>query len=130
MVLGMGIDAVSLERMGSFPEGAIARFFHPSEVLQAEKLSGARKAEFLATRFAAKEALGKAMGTGLRSLRLKDIAVVSDALGKPSLILEGQAASTFEVLFPQARLLLSLTHEHPLALAQVMIVAGGAYGAQ
>lgn len=134
MVLGIGIDAVSISRMEVLGDEVVARLFHPSEAGHALTLkkegSPQRRAEFLATRFAAKEALGKAMGTGMRGMRLKEISVVTDGLGKPSLVLEGHTAESFSRLFPQASILISLTHEHPLALAQVMLVKEPADGTQ
>ncbi|AEC02657.1 holo-ACP synthase [Parasphaerochaeta coccoides] len=133
MIRGIGIDAVSILRMETFGDGLVSRLFHPSEAKRALMLkedSLRSRGEFLATRFAAKEALSKAMGTGMRGMSLREIAVVTDILGKPSLVLEGHTAEHFSRLFPKTSILVSLTHEHPLALAQVMLVEESSDGTQ
>jgi holo-[acyl-carrier protein] synthase len=128
MVFGIGIDAVSIERMaeGAIKEHAVLRMFHPSEVATAGTLHGGVRAQFLASRFAAKEALGKALGCGLRNLVLSEIAVVSDENGRPTFHLDGSTARQIETIAPRCRILLSLTHEPPLALAQVVITTDDA----
>lgn len=126
MVYGIGIDAVLIERMavGAIKEHAIQRLFHPSEVAQANTLQGQARAQFLASRFAAKEALGKALGCGLCGLVPAEIAVVTDDNGRPSIQLEGQTSQYVQGLVPDCRIFVSLTHEPPLALAQVLLTTG------
>jgi holo-[acyl-carrier protein] synthase len=86
MIYGIGTDIVSVERMAvslaKFGEGFARRLLAEDEM--ADFHSAARKERFLAKRFAAKEALSKAAGTGLRHpLTLKNISVTHDDLGKP-----------------------------------------------
>jgi holo-[acyl-carrier protein] synthase len=126
MVLGIGIDAVSIERMSSqaIKEHVVHRLFHPAEVAQADALKEKARAQFLASRYAAKEALGKALGCGMCGLIPSEIEVVTDAQGRPSIRLAGRTAQYVQELAPDCRILLSLTHEPPLALAQVMLTVG------
>ena len=74
MIIGTGIDIVQVNRFDSWVnnEKLLSRFFHPEEV---KYILGqnTNQAETIAARFAAKEALGKALGTGLRGFALKDI---------------------------------------------------------
>jgi holo-[acyl-carrier protein] synthase len=128
-IYGIGVDAVAIDRMQTpaITEHAVARLFHPSEVEQARGLEGRRRAEFLASRFAAKEAFSKAMGTGFRNLVPSEIAVRVDEQGKPSLQLNGASKDLLDTT--RMVIHLSITHEGPLALAFVVIESlGGSDG--
>ena len=87
MITGVGTDLVEVARMQSLLERwgprLGQRLLAPAE---RERLaSAADPARFLAKRFAAKEAFGKALGTGIRApVLLPEIAVEHDALGKPA----------------------------------------------
>lgn len=120
-IFGIGVDAVAINRMEGprITAHMVARLFHPSEVLQSQGLEGRVRSEFLASRFAAKEAFVKALGTGFHGIVPSDIAVTVDADGKPSLVLHGAALAGFDAA--HRRLHLSLTHEDPLAIAFVVI---------
>jgi holo-[acyl-carrier protein] synthase len=74
----------------------------------------------LAARFAAKEAFGKALGTGLAGFSLNECAVINDENGKPELFLFGKAKKAFQA-FGGVRVLVALTHEHDYAIAVVVI---------
>ncbi len=121
MILGIGIDVVHVSRMRHWQEveGLFDRFFHPSEL--AESLErGASAVLSLAARFAAKEAFGKALGTGLRGLSLKEILVESARSGKPEIKLFGRARSAMEAMGGR-KAFISLTHETDSAIAVVVI---------
>ena len=124
-IFGVGIDAVAIDRMesGAIAEHAVERLFHPSEVEQARSLDGKKRAEFLASRFAAKEAYAKALGTGFRDVVPAEIAVAVDSMGKPSLLLSGKSRIRFDK--EHLTIHLSLTHEGPLAIALVIIERRG-----
>jgi len=88
MIYGIGTDIVRIERIDKNLQRYGERF--ASRILSDNEFEGfqasARKAHFLAKRFAAKEAAAKALGTGFRDgLRLRDISVIHDELGKPIL---------------------------------------------
>ncbi|HVP18553.1 MAG TPA: holo-ACP synthase [Spirochaetia bacterium] len=121
MILGVGIDVVHVERIRRWRriEGLYERFFHPEELASALP-RGETGILSLAARFAAKEAFGKAIGSGLRHFALRDIAVLNDSHGKPFMMLTGGAEVAFKD-FGGSRLVCSLSHERDNALAVVLI---------
>lgn len=121
MIYGIGIDVVRIERMVHWLEkpGLLERFFHPGE-LDDVRGNGVGKPESLAARFAAKEAFAKALGTGLRSMALREIEVRKDEQGKPMLVLHGRAASALRTR-GVVGVHLSLSHERDIAVAQVIL---------
>ena len=127
MIIGIGLDVVHvgrLERWQKIP-GLLARYFHADELAAAlAKGSGATLS--LAARFAAKEAFGKAIGTGLSGITLKNILVLNNHNGKPCMQLFGNALEAY-VASGGASIHLSLTHERDNALAMV-VIEGNANG--
>ncbi|HWR10224.1 MAG TPA: holo-ACP synthase [Rectinemataceae bacterium] len=121
MISGIGIDIVHVSRIKRWMTipGLVERYFHPREIADSES-RGAGRALSLAARFAAKEAFGKALGTGLAAMKLKDIFVRNDRAGRPFILLEGTAAARFAEL-GGGRIHCSLTHEGENAVAMVMI---------
>lgn len=94
MIFGIGTDIVRIPRMAESLDRYGERF--AARILMEAEMAGFRQAAqpapFLAKRFAAKEAAAKALGTGFRDgLRLRDIGVRSDALGKPGLVFSDRA---------------------------------------
>lgn len=89
MIYGIGTDVVQIERIarlhGKFGERLVQRVLMPQEMDALRKHS--REARFLAMRFAAKEAIVKAMGTGFaQGIWVRDVGVASDASGRPHII--------------------------------------------
>ena len=121
MILGIGIDLIQVARMDRWvgQGGLLDRFFHPGE-LEDARARGRSMALSLAVRYAAKEALGKALGVGLAHFSLREVQVVNDRFGKPEIRLHGQARETFSRL-GGGRIHLSLTHELDNAIAMVVI---------
>ena len=121
MVYGIGVDIVHVDRLGKWERipGLIERFFHPQEIADAERRKSSRNVS-LAARFAAKEAFGKALGTGLKGIKLKDIQVVSDHNGKPDIRVYGTAAAALEASGASS-IFLSMTHERDNAVAMVVL---------
>jgi holo-[acyl-carrier protein] synthase len=121
MVLGIGIDVVQVERIRRWKEvpGMFERYFHPQEIETARR-NGKNGVLSLAARFAAKEAFGKALGTGVGGFSLRDIEVINDPHGKPELNLYGKARQVLDA-FGGRRVLVSLTHEEDNAIAMVVI---------
>lgn len=122
MILGIGVDLIQVDRMNRWVNqgGLIDRFFHPREVEDARSRGTKAMSASLAVRYAAKEALGKAMGTGLQHFQLREVQVVNDPEGKPEILLHGNARETFARLGGK-RIHLSLTHELDNAIAMVVI---------
>ena len=121
MIVGIGLDVVHvsrLERWHRIP-GLLERYFHPEE-LAAARSRGSGEILSIAARFAAKEAFGKALGTGLSGITLKNILVLNNHNGKPCMHLFGNALDAFRRVGGEI-IHLSLTHERDNALAQVVI---------
>lgn len=94
MIFGIGTDIVRIARIREDLERFGERF--AERILAAGELKefhqNANKANFLARRFAAKEAAAKAMGTGFsQGINLRDIEVIHDDQGKPLLEFHGGA---------------------------------------
>lgn len=123
MILGIGVDVVHVKRIVHWLSiaGLPERFFHPDELSSALS-RGHGAALSLAARFAAKEAFGKAIGTGLRGIRLADIRVLNNHNGKPDMHLYGTALEKFKAL-GCSTIHLSLTHESDNAIAMVVLEA-------
>ena len=117
---GIGVDLVKVERVAKISPAARARLFTPQELACCVG-SPERVAERLAGRFAAKEAVLKAFGTGLAGgIRWQDIEVVVGAQGNPSVVLHGKALELAEQ--KQVRqVLLSISHDAGLAIAMVAL---------
>lgn len=123
MIYGVGIDIVEVRRM----EESLARFgrrvaekiLSPGEC--AEFDATPRPARFLARRFAAKEALVKALGTGFRSgIFPGAIVVTHDELGRPGFELAGSVGTALSMRGISASHL-SITDERHYALAYVLL---------
>ena len=121
LVTGIGIDIVHVRRMEHWRRtpGLLERYFHPRELAAA--LSRGGEAELsLAARFAAKEAFGKALGTGLKNIVLKDIMVDNRHNGRPEIQVFGTALSALKKSGAN-RVHLSLTHERDNAVAMIVL---------
>jgi len=121
MICGIGIDMTTIDRFASWidkPE-LIDRFFNSREKCY-DKSTGYMK-EHYAVRFAAKEAFGKALGTGITGFNLCDLYIQNDKAGKPELIVTGSARQKLEQMYGDCRLFVSLTHEKNNAVAVVII---------
>ena len=122
MIFGVGTDIVAVVRLGDLyrkhGERALAKILAPGE--RADCRAAADPARFLAKRFAAKEAFGKALGTGLSGMRLGDIQVVNDRNGRPEMVLHGTALARLGAV-GGARVHVSLTHESDNAVAVAII---------
>jgi holo-[acyl-carrier protein] synthase len=130
MILGIGSDLCNIERIQAsldrFGERFIARVFTETERARAERRPFTRAGTY-AKRFAAKEAFSKAVGTGFRrGVFMKDIGVVNAPSGAPTLALAGGARARLDELTPEghfAEVHLTMTDDHPFALAFVVIIA-------
>ncbi|MCL2481529.1 MAG: holo-ACP synthase [Spirochaetaceae bacterium] len=121
MIIGMGIDIVRIDRMKKWIVRPLLmeRYFHEKEI-ENVKSKDAGAAMYFAARFAAKEAFGKALGTGLMGISLKEIQIENNINGKPVINLYGKAKDAFEKT-GGTTIHVSLTHETDNALAVVII---------
>jgi holo-[acyl-carrier protein] synthase len=130
MIIGIGSDLCNIERIQAsldrFGERFIARVFTEAERAKAERRPFTRAGTY-AKRFAAKEAYSKAVGTGFRrGVFMKDIGVVNKPSGEPTLHLTGGAKQRLDDMTPEghaAEVHLTMTDDHPFALAFVIITA-------
>jgi holo-[acyl-carrier protein] synthase len=96
---------------------SLAQLFSTTEITDAG--TGAGRAESLAARFAAKEATMKALGTGIRGVRWRDIEVLPNRRGKPIIVLHETAKRRAELL-GLTHWSISLTHSRGDAMAIVV----------
>lgn len=111
MIKGIGVDICRCSRFEGKERCFLERIFTD------EELSISSRSEYLASRFAAKEAFSKALGTGIRGFSLKEISVREDELGKPYLFLSGRAA----LMASGLSVFLSISHEREYAVAMVVV---------
>ncbi|MEA3306833.1 MAG: holo-ACP synthase [Elusimicrobiota bacterium] len=113
IISGIGIDIVDIRRIKKAVETTsfLKRFFTPSEIKYCQ--AGKNKFERIAARFAAKEAVIKA--TGLKKLPLKNIALIKDKTGKPSIKIKNKKYSDLNAL-------ISLSHTTDYACASVVVI--------
>ncbi len=129
MILGLGSDLVDIRRiertLERFGDRFLDRIFTPLERARSERR--ANRAASYARRFAAKEACSKALGTGFRrGVFWRDLGVVNLPGGRPTMTLSGGAALRLKELTPpgmEPRIDLSITDDHPIAQAIVVISA-------
>lgn len=120
----MGIDIIEIGRVRKVlerhPERFLARVYTPEEVA----FCRGRVSE-LAARFAAKEAVMKALGTGARGLAWREIEILPNRRGKPLVYLHGQAKQRGDTIGLRG-VDVSLTHDADLAIAAVVGISENA----
>lgn len=128
MILGIGIDIVSVERieklLANFDQKFINKIFTSEEIKKANQVNENKKAIYFAKRFSAKEACSKALGLGIgRGVDFLDIEVENDELGKPSIKILNNKNEFIKEHFKVKNFLihLSLSDEKNLATAKVII---------
>ena len=122
MIAGVGIDMIETTRV----EAKIAKesgfremVFSANEISYCE--GKANKYEHYAARFAAKEALFKALGTGWKNgTAFNEIEITNDEIGKPEIVLLGETAKTLQAMLI-GKISVSLSHLKDIAAAVVII---------
>lgn len=116
MIKGIGLDIVEINRISKImnrSDKLQRRILSERELHIFEQLSEHRKIEFLAGRFAAKEAYSKANGTGIREgCEFHQIEIINNEMGKPEIFFDGQVVKGF----------VSITHSREYAAAQVILM--------
>ena len=121
MIFGIGTDIVAVSRLRDMwqrhGEHALARLLAADEY--SDFAAAADKGRFLAKRFAAKEAIAKALGTGIaEGVNLNDIEIANDERGKPYVRLHGGAAARMQAMGANhCHLSISDERDHALAFA-------------
>ena len=122
MIIGIGTDIVNINRIekiiNKFGEQFLLRILHPEEYQKLKAIEPKLQARFLARRFAGKEAIAKAIGSGINlGLRFKDIAIINDDLGKPIAKIYNRLLESMG----NYKVNISLSDDYPVAMALVVL---------
>jgi holo-[acyl-carrier protein] synthase len=118
LIIGIGTDIVDIDRIAELVNQGDNKFLQrvftekESQYCQSKK----RSAQHFAARFAAKEAILKALGTGFREVSWLDMEVANDHLGKPEVRLQGKVKELAMEL-GIANWHISLSHSENTAIA-------------
>ncbi|NOU93535.1 holo-[acyl-carrier-protein] synthase [Paenibacillus sp. LMG 31456] len=132
MIIGVGTDLLEIARVKAIIESNagerfIARVLTPAERELASQRQG-RLVEFVAGRFAAKEAVSKALGCGIgKQVSLQDIEVIPGSLGKPLCQVSQEALERLQLKPKEIVIHLSITHTKDMAMAYA-VVENSVYG--
>ena len=125
-IFGIGTDIVNIKRMQKTlkinNDNFKKRIFSKNEIIYCEKKKN--PSSFYAKRFAAKEALSKALGRGIRKgINFRDIEVINNNYGKPTIKLKGSTASFLKRKIKNKKysIYLSLSDDIPWAQATVIV---------
>lgn len=127
MISGTGIDIIEVSRIKNavirWKDSFLKRIFTENEInySQAKKFSY----QHLAARFAAKEAVLKAIGdSSIHQINLREVEVLNDEFGKPFIRLSGAAKKIKEKKKISA-IIISMSHTHKLAVANAILIKNG-----
>jgi holo-[acyl-carrier protein] synthase len=129
MIIGLGNDMIDIRRIEKTLERYGERFTQRvfTEIERKKSDRRAERAASYAKRYAAKEACSKALGTGFnRGVFWRDLGVVNEPSGKPTMVLTGGAGERLASLVPKghkAQIHLTITDDFPYAQAFVIIEA-------
>lgn len=123
MIIGIGCDIIKIARISSaLTKDSLKRRIYTDAEIDYCESRGVQSTASFAGRFAAKEAVLKALGTGLRGGNLREIEIVSDPLGKPQAVLRGHFHEEAKKLGVK-RCYLSISHTKETAMAYVVMEA-------
>jgi len=127
MIYGIGTDICAVERIEHilqqrYAERFVKRILTEKEVEKFSQLSDKRKIEFLAGRYALKEAVSKALGTGIGGyVSFLDITIDNNSQGKPICTLSDACYEKLQLTKQHMNIHISLSHETQFAVAYVVI---------
>ena len=121
MIIGIGCDIIEVSRI----EKALSNHKFTEKVFTEREINyctarGVQRSQSYAARYAAKEAVAKALGLGFHGGSLQEIEVINDRMGKPEIKLSGE----FQTLAKEkgcTNINLSLSHVKEMAIAQVVL---------
>ena len=131
MIIGIGLDIIEIERVRQAIQNNknfLSKLFTEREIDYF--ISRNMNSEVIAGNFAAKEAVSKALGTGIRGFSFKDIEILRNELGKPEVILHNGANLIGNKLVGNnnsLRVHLSISHNNSSAIAY-SVLEGEYYG--
>ncbi|WP_341756956.1 MULTISPECIES: holo-ACP synthase [unclassified Candidatus Tisiphia] len=129
MIISIGTDIVQIPRieriLNLYGQCFIDRILSKKEVQKLTSISKDQHGCFLAKRFAAKEAVSKALGVGIgRNLQFKDISILNDDLGKPFVLgCYPENLNKFGRNLEQVKVHLSISDDYPIAIAFVIVTS-------
>lgn len=124
-IIGLGVDIVEISRVERLMRETprfLERVFGPEEIARIKRSKS--PARHAAARFAAKEAVAKAIGTGVRGFSFKDIVVLNDASGRPYVELR-DAAREVAALAGVSEVAISLSFSRDNAVASAVAIGDG-----
>ena len=122
MIVGIGNDIIEIERVEKAisKEGFIAKVFTQREIENIGKRGN--RAETYAGIFSAKEAISKAIGTGVREFALTDLEILNDDLGKPYVIVSDKLNKIIQRKKENYQIEIAISHSKKYATAMAIII--------
>jgi holo-[acyl-carrier protein] synthase len=127
-VIGLGTDIVNINRIkkiySKYGNQFLNKILSESEKKSEKKLSRFQNVSTIAKRFAAKEAISKAIGYGFSNgIHFKDIEIYNDVSGKPYANLNGKAKTIVNKISKKYNIFLTLSDDKPWAVATALITS-------
>lgn len=127
-VIGLGTDIVNINRIkkiySKYGNQFLNKILTESEKKSEKKLSRFKNFSTIAKRFAAKEAISKAIGYGFSNgIHFKDIEIYNDESGKPYANLNGKAKTIVNKISKKYNIFLTLSDDKPWAVATALITS-------
>lgn len=121
-IIGIGTDIVNISRIDElyleYADAFLYKNYHEHEINIFYDLPHVKNPGYLAKRFAAKEAIAKAFGTGIgKDLAFKDIAILNDEQGAPYVIIDSKKSAKFS----KYNIHITMADDHPFAVAFAII---------
>ena len=122
MIVGIGNDIIEIERVEKSisKEGFIAKVYTQREIENIVKRGN--RAETYAGIFSAKEAISKAIGTGVREFALTDLEILNDDLGKPYVIVSDKLNKIIQRKKENYQIEIAISHSKKYATAMAIII--------
>ena len=122
MIVGIGNDIIEIERVEKAisKEGFIAKVYTQREIENIVKRGN--RAETYAGIFSAKEAISKAIGTGVREFALTDLEILNDDLGKPYVIVSDKLNKIIQSKKENYQIEIAISHSKKYATAIAIII--------
>ena len=121
MIVGIGNDIIGIERI----EKAISKEGFKDKIYTQRELENIKKrgnrAETYAGVFSAKEAISKAIGTGVREFSLTDLEILNDDLGKPYVVVSEKLDKIIKSKKEDYQIEISISHSKKYAIAMAII---------
>ena len=122
MIVGIGNDIIEIERI----EKAISKEGFKDKIYTQRELENIKKrgnrAETYAGVFSAKEAISKAIGTGVREFSLTDLEILNDDLGKPYVVVSEKLDKIIKSKKEDYQIEISISHSKKYAIAMAIIM--------